>query len=108
MVEDRDVPVAREHEVAVHAVHGVFVGGDCELRGGETLGDRGAAEDAAGAGRMPEGAGVGEDVGADVCEWEELECVLNGRVMGKGRGGFDQGCVRRGGVWSWWGTRHRG
>ena len=35
---------------------------DGELCGGEALGDYGAAVDAAGAGGVPEGPGVGEDV----------------------------------------------
>jgi len=46
VVEDGDLRVARQHEVAVHAVHGE-VGGDGALGGGEGLGDGGAAVDAA-------------------------------------------------------------
>lgn len=61
MVEDGEGAVAGEHEVAVHAVDGE-VRGDGELSGGEALGYHGAAVDAAGAGGVPEGAGVGEDV----------------------------------------------
>lgn len=42
----------------MHAVYGeVF--GDSQLCGGEALRDYGAAVDATGAGRVPEGAGVG-------------------------------------------------
>ena len=69
VVEDRDLAVARQHEVAVHAVDRE-VRGDGGLGRGEALRDGGAAEDAARAGRVPEGAGVGVDVGADVGEGE--------------------------------------
>lgn len=64
VVQDRDRAVAREHEVAVHAVNEVFGCGrrDGGLRGGEALGDDGAPVDAASTGRVPEFAGVGEDV----------------------------------------------
>ncbi len=65
VVEDRDFAVPCEHEVAVHGVDGE-VGGDGGLSGREALRDGGAAEDTASAGRVPEGAGVGVDVGADV------------------------------------------
>jgi len=53
--------VARQHEVAVHAVDRE-VWGHRQLRRGEALRDHGAAEDAAGAWGVPEGPGVGEDV----------------------------------------------
>lgn len=66
VIENGDLAVAGEHEVAVHAVDGVEVTGDGELGGGQALGDGGAAEDAAGTGRVPEWSGVGEDVRSDV------------------------------------------
>ena len=81
MIQYRYLAVPREHEIAVHGVHGE-VSGDGGLCGREALGDGGAAEDAARAGRVPEGAGVGVDVRADVGEWEE------------GEDGFDGGVVR--------------
>ena len=65
------------------------VGGDRGLGCGEALRYGGAAEDAACAGRVPEGAGVGEEVGADVGEGEEGEDVLDGGVVGEGFGRFD-------------------
>lgn len=75
VVQDRDARVAGQHEVAVHRVHGE-VRWDGALRGGEALGDDGAAVDAARAGRVPEGTGVGEDV-----LWEERGVRL---VSGEG------------------------
>jgi len=75
----------------VHAVDGVFVGGDRELCGAEALGYCGTAEDAAGTGRVPEGPSVCEDVWADIRDGEELEGVFDGRVMREGGGRFDQG-----------------
>lgn len=69
MVQNRDRAVARQDEVAVHAVHeegGMGVGcgrvRNGELGGGEGLRDGGAAVDATCAGRVPQGAGVCEDV----------------------------------------------
>ena len=94
VVEDRDVGVAREDEVAVHAVDGE-VERDGGLRSAEALSDGSAAIDAAGAGRVPEGAGIGVDVGADVGEGEEGEDVLDRAVVGEGFGRFDQGRVFR-------------
>lgn len=61
VVQDGDLRVARQHEVAVHAVHGE-VGGDGALGGGEALGDGGTAVDTARAWGVPEGASVGEDI----------------------------------------------
>lgn len=78
VVEDGDGRVACEHEVAVHAVDGE-VWWDGELRRGEALGYDGAAVDAAGAGGVPEGAGVGEDVLVE-------EGGLAGLWFGDGRG----------------------
>ena len=86
VVDDGYVGVAVQHEVAVHAVH-------CEGRGdgalgrGEALGYGGAAVDSAGAGWVPEGPGVGEEVGLDVAELRQFEDV------------FDGGFVLRGGWW---------
>ena len=65
------------------------VGGDRGLRCGEALRDGGAAEDAARAGRVPEGAGVGEEVWANVGEGKEGEDILNGGVVGEGFWRFD-------------------
>lgn len=64
VVKDGDRAVAREHEVAVHAVDEVLGGGgrDGGLRGRETLSYYGTAVDAPGAWGVPEFAGVGEDV----------------------------------------------
>lgn len=70
VVEDGDGAVPREDEVAVHAVD-EEVRGDGELCGSEALCDYRAAVDPAGAGGVPEGAGVGEDV------------LLGGRVSGR-------------------------
>lgn len=61
VVEDRYLRVTGKDEVAVHAVDGE-VRGNGDLGGGETLGDDGAAVDSAGAGRVPERAGVCEDI----------------------------------------------
>ena len=91
VVQDRDLAVARQHEVAVHAVDCVVLGRDSELGCGEALGYRDAAEDTAGAGRVPERAGIGKDVGAYVCEGQELEGVFDGRVVGEGGGRLDEG-----------------
>ena len=77
VVQDRDLGVPGQHEVAVHRVHGE-VRGYGALGGGEALGDDGAAVDAAGAGGVPEGAGVGEDV--------------LGKEEGRLVGGFGRGC----------------
>ena len=52
MVQDRDGSVAREHEIAVHAVDDE-VGRNGVLGGSEGLGDDGAAVDAARAGGVP-------------------------------------------------------
>lgn len=52
VVNDGDVAVAGQDEVAVHAVH-VEVGRDGLLGRGEALCDGDAAEDAASAGRVP-------------------------------------------------------
>ena len=92
VVEDGDLRVAGEDKVAVHAV-------DCEvrrdgrLRRGEALRDGGAAEDAARPRRVPEGPGVGVDVGADVGEGQEGEDGFDGRVRGVRGEGFDEGVV---------------
>ena len=67
VVDNRNLRVPVQHEVAVHAVHGEIVG-DGALRGGEALGYGGAAVDSARAGWVPEGARVGEEVGLDVRE----------------------------------------
>lgn len=61
MVEHGDLGVAGEDEVAVHAVD-CEIWTDCGLGGGEGLRDYAAAVDAAGAGRVPERARVGEEV----------------------------------------------
>lgn len=71
------------------------VGGDRGLRCGEALRYGGAAEDAACARGVPEGAGVGEEVGTDVCQRQEGEDVLNGGVVREGFGRFDQGWMFR-------------
>ena len=92
MIQYWYLTVPRQHEIAVHAVHGE-VGGDGGLCGGEALGDGGAAEDAARAGGMPEGAGVGVDVGADVGEREEGEDGFDWGVMFEVFGGFYEGGV---------------
>ena len=92
MVQDRDGGVAGEDEVAVHAVDGE-VGRDGGLRRGEALRDGGATEDAARARRVPERAGVGVDVRADVGEGEEGEDRFDGGVGGVGRKGLDEGGV---------------
>jgi len=72
VVEDRDRGVAGEDEVAVHAVdQELGIGGrwDGALRGAEALCYDGAAVDTARVARMPEFAGVGEDVlGGEVGE----------------------------------------
>ena len=64
MVQNRDRAVAREHEVAVHAVDEVFGCGmrDGGLRGGEALGDYGTPVDTARTRGVPEFTGVGENV----------------------------------------------
>lgn len=66
VVQDRDLAIPCQDEVAVHGVHGVLFLWDCELRGAEALSYGGATEDATGSWRVPERAGIGEDVGANV------------------------------------------
>lgn len=61
MIDDGDLRVAGEDEVAVHAMDGEIAGHGA-LGGGQGLGDGGAAVDAARAGGMPEGARIREDV----------------------------------------------
>ena len=78
----------------MHAVDGELER-DCGLRGAEALGYRGAAVDAAGTGWVPECAGVGVDVGADVGEGEQGEDVLDRAVVGERFRWFDQGRVFR-------------
>jgi len=90
MVDNRDLSVAVQHEVAVHGMD-VEVFGDGALRGGETLGYDGAAVDSAGAGGVPEGARVGEEVGVDVGEVREFEDGFHCGVRGAGRGWGDEG-----------------
>lgn len=80
VVQDRYLRVARQHEVAVHAVHREVLG-DRRLRGGQTLRDRRPAVDASCARWVPEWSGVGVDVRSDVDEGEEREDILNGRVV---------------------------
>ena len=92
VVEDGDGGVAGEDEIAVHAVDGE-VGRDGGLGGGEALGDGSAAEDAAGAGRVPELAGVGVDVRANVGEGQEGEDGFDGGVGWVRREGLDQSRV---------------
>lgn len=62
MVDYGYVTVAGQDKVAVHAVDSVEVGGDRVLRCGEALSYCGTSEDATGARRVPEGAGVGVEV----------------------------------------------
>lgn len=76
----------------MHGVDGE-VGGDGGLGRGKTLRYGGASKDAASARRMPERTGIGEDVRTYVGEREEGKDVLDGRVVGEGFRGFDQGCV---------------
>lgn len=61
VVHDGDLAVAREHEVAVHAVHSE-VRGHRPLASGEAVRDDRAAVDAAGSWGMPEGPSVREGV----------------------------------------------
>jgi hypothetical protein len=61
VVHDRNLGVASENEVAVHAVDGK-VRGYGSLGGGEALRDDGTAVDTAGSWGMPERSGVGEDI----------------------------------------------
>lgn len=89
MVEDRNGRVAGEDKVTVHAVDGK-VGRDCSLGSGETLRDGSTAEDTPRSGRVPEWAGIGIDVGADISEWEEGEDGFNGGVRRVGREWFDE------------------
>lgn len=91
MVDDRDFGVAVQDEVTVHRVH-VEVFWDCALGGREALGDDGSAVDSAGSGRVPEGPGVGEEVGVDVGEVGEFEDGFHGGVGVAGRGWGDEGC----------------
>ena len=65
VVEDWDFAIARQHEVAMHAVD-CEVGWDRGLGGAEALCYGGAAEDAPRPWGVPEGPGIGEDVGTDV------------------------------------------
>ncbi len=78
----------------MHAVD-CEVGGDGGLGGSEALRDSGAAEDATGAGGMPEGARVSVDVWADVGEGEEGEDGFDGGVGGVWGKGFYEGRVFR-------------
>ena len=87
MIQYRNPTVARKHEVAVHAVNGE-VEGNSGLCCTQTLGDSGAAEDAAGARRVPQGTGVCVDVWTDVGEREEGEDRFDGGVVGEGFGRF--------------------
>ena len=91
MVDDRDFGVAVQDEVTVHRVH-VEVFGDGALGGREALGDDGSAVDSAGSGRVPEGPGVGEEVGVDVGEVGEFEDGFHGGVGVAGRGWGDERC----------------
>lgn len=84
VVDDGHFGVAVENKIAVHAVDGE-VGGDGALGCGEALSDGSAAIDAAGAGRVPQRACVGEEIG------------LDGRERGQGKGVFDRSVGRDGG-----------
>ena len=92
MVEDWNGRVAGKDKVTVHAVDGE-VGRDCGLGSGEALRDGSATEDTARSGRVPEWAGIGVDVGADIGEWEEGEDGFDGGVGRIGWEGFDEGRV---------------
>lgn len=61
VVKNRQLGVAGENKVAVHAVDGEIVGNGAH-GGRKTLGDGGAAIDAACAWRVPEGTGICEDI----------------------------------------------
>lgn len=89
-VYDGDVGVAGKDEVAVHGVDEEG-GGDGFLGGGEALRDDGAAVDAAGAGRMPEGAEVREEVGGDVIQGTEFKGGFDAREVWVGGGWAEEG-----------------
>ena len=94
MVEDRNGRVTGEDKVTVHAVDGE-VGWDRSLGSGEALRDGSAAEDTPRSGRVPEWAGIGIDVGADIGEWEEGEDGFNRGVRRVRRERFNEGRVFR-------------
>jgi hypothetical protein len=61
VIHDRDLGVARQDEVAVHAVHRE-IARDSSLGGGQALGNHGTAVDAASSWGMPEGPCICEDI----------------------------------------------
>ena len=67
------------------------MGRDRELGGAEALGYCGTAEDSTSTRRVPQGTGICEDIWTNVCKGEELEGVFDGRVVGEGRGRFNEG-----------------
>lgn len=96
MVDDWNLRVAVQDEVAVHRMD-VEILRDGALGRGETLGDHGAAVDAAGSGRVPEGARVCEEIRVDVGQVCEFEDGFHRGVGGAGRGRRDEGCCA-----CWW------
>ena len=80
VVQDGDVGITGQNEVAVHAVDSE-VGGDGGLGGGKALCDCSAAVDTAGTGWMPEGPGVGVNVLCSEC------CLVRACVTGGVKGG---------------------
>ena len=79
MVDERQLGVPGQDEVAVHRVDGEVVVNRL-LRGAERLGNSSAAKDAARAWRKPHGTGVGEEIGVDVAELRQFKHILNGRL----------------------------
>jgi len=69
VVEDGDFGVAGEDEIAVHRVHGVFLGGDRELGCAQTLCYGCSSVDTAGAGWVPEWTSICKDVWTNIGEW---------------------------------------
>lgn len=80
----------------MHAVDGVLGCGDGVLGSGETLSNGSAAEDATGAGRVPEGAGVGVEIRCYVGEGKELKGGLDGRVVRGCGSGTEEGWTGHG------------